>query len=488
MTVSLPVDALEYRGASNGGFTSGVYVRVDKVAPGSFVAVNMTGQFADGRMSFVCGMIPDLAQLWLRIGDGPERFIRLRSLPEGMATGAPPRCQPLGARIPLDTEPGSATLRFYYPGVNPVNGSVDVNLVRSRVSVFTPPVRMAEPLRPGASVTIMTTGLGLVAAGDLQLVIGEQTVPASYLERDVFGEGFDAVDFRIPDPAPESCYVPVFLRVRDIGETRAMFLPMAKEGVCAHPWGLGEDSLRTLDEHGRIRIGHPSIDLFFSESLMRATARFELADADRVLYLVNPEEQRSCRIRLSGAPVVLPAFNAAVLGDAGQQLSLQAPSGEERLLTAKDRSYSVSSGIPENPAGEWRLQAPGGEDIAPFETAVTIPALPAWSPPDLVTLNEDLKIEYSLDAVDAGERVAVVIQPRMSGDYLECRTESPTGQVTIPSRYLRLLAGSADGIIGLVVTRPVSGRTLFPLPLADGATAMGVFDYRVISIHDVRYQ
>ena len=59
---------------------------------------------------------------------------------------------------------------------------------------------------------------------------------------------------------------------------------------------------------------------------------------------------------------------------------------------------------------------------------------------------------------------------------------------TIPSRYLRLLAGSADGIIGLVVTRPVSGRTLFPLPLADGATAMGVFDYRVISIHDVRYQ
>src|SRR5262249_33066595 len=156
----------------------------------------------------------------------------------------------------------------------------------------------------------------------------------------------------------------------------------------------------------------------------------QLANADRVAFISNPQETRACRFRSSITPAVPASFTLMTLGDAGEKLPLQPPEESHQELTARNGAYISQFPIPANPAGTGRLAVPGGEHVAAFETSVVLPpAVPQWSPPEHVLRDEDLKIDFFMDAQNSDDEVTVILQPRLFGIYLECRADTQSEQI-----------------------------------------------------------
>jgi len=481
LNVSIPADPARSLGAANGLFPMLVDLGAGNLAPGGFFTVAATAQFADGRMGFTCGLIPTVATVRLRYESGEELSVQPFRLPSGFGT---PRagCEPMAAVLPADAPQGTAQLTFTYLQIT---ATLNIRVAPTWVALLTPLNQsLTRPYLGGDMVYLRTSGLGVAPVEEVTIVAGGIAVPLLSREADPAQAGFERIGFRMPEEAEDTCYLPLYLRTTT-GETSPVFVPKANQpGPCRHPFQLNEEQLTTLDNNGRIWLGQPSITVYEREGIVEVGVTFQRSERWRTAAFAAPDDSRSCRV-LPLTPLVVPAETLrSTLGEGGPALSLVPADGEPQVLgltsNASTLRYFRSFPRGASSVGKWTLRGDGGVDIGAFEASVELPKMPEWTAPAQVDRSADLTVTWSGEGLTSSDRLAVAVGSGF-GPYVECRTTGDAGTVTIPQRFLSILPADTVGLISMVITRHPAQRSVFSLPLANGASGVGVFDYRMVS-------
>ncbi len=361
--------------------------------------------------------------------------------------------------------------------------------------------KLTRPVLPGQYVTLWGTGLGSVALSEVTLQLGGTKITPAYAGPAPTVPGVDQINFQVPDAGiPDGCYVSVVVNAGGILSNEATLAKASRPGPCEHPFGLSAAEMASLDSGGRILFGAVRLQSdvgvipFFGSSpgapteLAGASAQFLRRDAFEIGLLAQPltsdDSYFGCRVTPpSGAIGLLfaadvDAGNALTLTGPGQSITLPRSAG---LYDASAFAMGQSLFVP----GSWRIEGPGGANIAPFHAELTLP-------PPVCVANRD-----SLTMLDLGQDQYVLWDPSgysdtdvatvtlslsrlaalgLSGSQIRCRTPASTGALTIPSPLLQTLPpGSASLRLG-IAPRP-NRRVLFSLPLTDGSSAQAFFDY-----------
>ncbi len=415
----------------------------------------------------------------------------------------------VNAIMPSDAPLGAVTLRLTFNGE--VSNPVPVTVVAHSVGIFTatglgfgpaaaqnfisqteqPINAPAKPARPGQVMTLWATGLGPIEGADgapppvgnlpfeVEITIGDRPVARlDYSGRTPCCAGIDQFVFRIPEDAPEGCYVPVRVRVQGEAVSNTATIAIQKDGEpCSEP-----DNPLMAAALGGGKVGAVALmrTIFDMNLDVLAPATFTVDHAAGYFrqetggeFPFNPllafPPANSCTAYAVKGDVLrggaLPFLPPGRL-DAGN-LALSGPAGTAELpavQTGQGTEYPAATiggpqnrpGVPDEPLflspGNVRIDAAGGADVGSFAAAKTVAASPDWtnrSQFSQVDRRQDLVLQWG---APGGGRVVVaginVDRTRnVSGLFLCVAPEGATS-FRVP----------ADVLANLPATRPALGE------------------------------
>lgn len=452
-----------------------------RISPAS--APNLTGKFfAPGTMIIVTLAEPI---------DGPDS-IRLDLRPKSSSAASPLPVVAFDGRVwamvPEDAPLGPATIILTTRGGS--EGS-DVLIQRSAVGVFTENFRgtgqalaqvtkaesglvnlaLARPARPGEVVTLWLTGLGQVAAEDVEVELAGKSIAPTFAGHAPGQPGLDQISFVVPVEAASGCYVPVRIRVGNMVSDPVTIPTTHADGHCSHPLALSAEQLQTLDQGGAVMVGSLHMSASAADPVRESPGeasvvlRFEWRDNSTLGSPLLPDRLTSCswvRMDDSGGSLISVPNTSR---DAGQSVALRGPFAESIVMHAHDEGYYyldsyMSPSLSFSP-GVWTLSVPGGAGIRAFQASMTLPGPIRLLHPDPLSdipRDADLVVEWASDDLSNSDAVSVFLQtyefesPPFGSKALgiRCSAQARDGRLVVPREMLALLPETPRGTIQLI--------------------------------------
>lgn len=332
---------------------------------------------------------------------------------------------------------------------------------------------LSHPAHPGETVRLLGTGLGtsatspeVLAGGKPGGVLGSRPVVAS--------PGTDEIEFKLPEDAPEGCYVPVQVRTTG-GISNSVTLSVSRRG---EPCSSSSPAAANENLSGRsanISLIHLELRILLGDR-SKADFRTDLGYADfhtrtpendpNPIYLFPPPG--SCTtytgvIRAHDLFRPLETFRAGRSLDAGNIIQVTGPKGE-RTITRKNRTTplytAVLGGTTPLPMretlplflqpGEYRIQVPGGAGLEPFDATMRMERALRWKNRNRLSTvhraegtaiewkaahSDDLIVITAMNAAGPGDAMAVCF----------CAVTASAGRFTIPPYVLANIPPTEPG-------------------------------------------
>ncbi|MBI1786141.1 MAG: hypothetical protein HYR60_01145 [Acidobacteria bacterium] len=337
--------------------------------------------------------------------------------------------------VPSNTPLGDATVTLTYKGR--MTAPLPITIVTTSVGIRTlndngsgpakawtaPPDTVLRPdpailqtantlnqsAKPGQLVIVQAAGLGPAAFDETQNLSQELSVPADVIAGNKLAavvyelrvtQGSDYIVFKLPDDAPEGCYVPIAIRAGGVTSNAASISVSAAGGSCSDATGLAASDIDAAQKSGQISMGtillnHIDFGQFGVDD--EAAGVFARHDFNSLLRAFSPGN--------NGAGI-RPAFGTPPLGTC--TVSAAAPTRLNDLFDLPaDRTplQYLNAGPALNlsgPAGTAQLPAPsyffrprgitpgdytvdngtGTQAVGPFKAVLNLPPMVTWTNED----------------------------------------------------------------------------------------------------------
>jgi uncharacterized protein (TIGR03437 family) len=292
--------------------------------------------------------------------------------------------------------------------------------------------------------------------------------------------GLDQIVFYVPSGV-SGCHVPVVIQT---GNTISNFVTMAigTGGVCSDPVGTGLTStqLTQLQQKGTVSLG--SIGLFRSASPAMTIAGITLPGSttdegsavfERYTFQqytaatggINVTTYGACSVYFYTGQTATLADPVTPVGlDAGPSITVTGPSGVKTLtpLASSTGLYTATLGGVSNAPlfltpGNYLITGPGGKDVGPINTNITLPPALTWTnAASISTVNRSAGQLITWTGGDPSGTVAISGSNALvtnNGSSIvaagfECTAQDSAGQFTIPPVVLLSMPASSSGALG----------------------------------------
>jgi uncharacterized protein (TIGR03437 family) len=413
----------------------------------------------------------------------------------------------LAAILPSSTPTGEGTLTVTYDGQ--VSAPVAIHVVQSAPGIFTwnqagfgpgiiqnwesptevPTNSLVEPAEPGQIEILWATGLGPISGDDsdlppvgdlpvnVEVLVGGKSVSPIYAGRSPQFPAIDQVNFPVP-PGVEGCRVPVALKV-DGFISNYVTMSIASSGTtCSDPVDFSSADLEKVVQNGGAKIG--AINLLSGRVKFVTPLGTLPVNVD---FAVGNLYQRTLTQILSGPGVrenillqTSPSLGTCMVssfprGDlklhpddpvpflplnGGPALNLTGGATGPALVPALAPGLynaQVGGGIPPAPVfpdyllpGQYMVDnGTGGDDVAGFNAALTLPALVTWINED--SISEISRTEDLVMTWEAGDPASEYVMIFGTSDDLStnvtaaftCTAPADAGSFTVPAAVLSSL-------------------------------------------------
>lgn len=315
-----------------------------------------------------------------------------------------PRSAPLGAVTLVVTVDGKASRPFPVdvvasnPGIFSRNGdgwgpgrieNIEASGTRSGNST-------SNPARPGARVSVTTTGLGNAAR--ITLMVGGRPARAE-APRPTAKPGEEEFTFRIPSDVPDGCYVPLYVLFSETRASNVVTMAIrSRPGPC-DPSPL---PMASPDKVGALVLSRTSM------RSIREGAPELIADDARIAFIANPD--RSAPLIQLPPPGTCAAYTGSYQANTNlwnSVLSIVSVEGQgldaggKLVLTRANQTRTVAQNLevrgyyrdrigtrgddPHRRAlplflepGELTVRGTGGKEVGPFTTSFSVPVPFEW--------------------------------------------------------------------------------------------------------------
>jgi uncharacterized protein (TIGR03437 family) len=394
-----------------------------------------------------------------------------------------------------------------------------------------------SPARPGQTEIAYSVGMGpdpgqdnLASSGynflangvTVNVLVGSQTIPATYAGRVAGGSGYEQINFVLPANTPTGCTVPFQISVNGTlsNSTFMAIAPDATSNACVQA-GYSTSDLQKFDNGAVTYVGGFSLQQFSTTVPGTGAVSFTTASGAFTKYT---------GFELSGIPPAITTLIANLNGcvvtqgngstgtangvginlDAGT-ITLSGPAASSlanQAFTETSNTYSIPT-LSLNTklvAGTYTLSGAGGTDVGKISASVTIPSpltvtggLPAnvvrgaglnlaWTGGNSGDLVEVIGSSGTLDA--SGNQT--------TGATFICITTAGQGGINVSSLVLNQLpAATASAIAGHTAqgslgvfsfVNPTAGNGLFTAPLTAGGSINSTFTGLVGTASQPSYQ
>ncbi len=389
--------------------------------------------------------------------------------------------------LPSSTPVGTGTLTVSYQGGNgsiaiqvlPANfGAVTLNSAGSGPAVVTDasyvPITMVNAAHPGQTLILWGTGLGPITASEtvpppevdlgsgVQVFVENQSAQVMYGGRSS-SPGLDQINFVVPAGA-EGCKVSIAVVVKGVtGNVTTMSVAPAGQTTCGDQFGpLTTKNLQKALATGTLGLG--AVDLYrVGDSSAMFVAGFGSYPVNTLIRSfagsIGPSIGSCTAYEVFGASFgVVDPYQPMYL-DAGRQLTITAPGGDETIPVLASGAFS--SALLNQPStyvqpGSYTVSnGSGGVQIPPFTRNLTLPENVApTNIPSSINLSQDLTLTWS-----GGQAFPVVTIFGYAGvpvsstlnSYAEfiCNAAGSAGTFTIPAAILKVIPPNGYGSFGV---------------------------------------
>ncbi len=435
----------------------------------------------------------------------------------------------VNALMPSNAPLGKVSLRVSFNGA--VSNPATITVVGSSFGIFSvnsagfgpgilqnfvtadnqPINSLRQTAAPGQVITLWGTGLGPVSgadnvaptAGDLptpvEIFVGGKTAPKLYSGRTPCCSGVDQVVFKLPDDAPQGCFVPVQIRTGGATLSNAVTLAIQSGGgACSdasNPFsGLytkggrsGAGVLVRVTRKIDVDVPQATLD---SEEFGYGTLRETSATAFFDPLFSLPPVGACTTYTAAQQPLVL--FNPALAGSSGKALNggaaLSVGSGSGVPVAGSplggfyagflgtDNAGTAPSTLILNSTAGTTIQASGGADVGGFEVTPNPPSQVTWTNRDSISIvNRAQGLNIAWTAGGQSDGLILIAganydMPVNASRSFVCAAPVGAGAFTVPAYVLQAIPASRPG-----VAQSTGYLLLVPLP-ARGAsfTASGL--------------
>lgn len=416
--------------------------------------------------------------------------------------------------LPSNTPLGAGTMTVRFNGAIAATGPITV--VAHSFGIFTinqqgiGPAVATDPLAlsavysttasaaPGDFIDIWGTGLGAVTVPDQGSPVGG-TVPGldvkvyvANVEQPVLYAGrsgcCSAIDqVRIKAPNITGCFLPVVVVVNGIPSNYASLSIDPSGAACTPDPILGEPNFSQLTNGGTyssgviaLSRGRSSIDIDFlgpqavfdsiSDTASGLYQKVTIQNVAAFAGNIGITRIGSCSLyRYTGEDSGVPELIPPTPLDAGAQLSIAGPGGNDVLPKVSPGSYRKSFGIPSFPLtpeakqqfinryfepGLTTVTAPGGTDVAGHNAGIVIPQDFVWSnqPAANSVINKNVPkvIQYTATGYDLVTIIggsSAEVGDTVVGVQFYCSADPQASSFSIPTPILQSLPSGTGALI-----------------------------------------
>lgn len=450
--------------------------------------------------------------------------------------------------MPSNTPVGTGTLSVTYNGAT--SPAVPITIAPNSFGIFTQNQGGSGPgiftnvsyalntytaaAKAGDATIIWGTGLGAASGGDesagtakLNTVAAGVKVFVGGVAASVIGyarssyAGLDQIAFTIPANVT-GCNVPVAVQTGNVVSNYATMAIAASGTTCSDPAGTGNGltpaQLLQLQQQGTVSIGNVNLgrtatSLALPAPFPSSTTTFDSGSASFQKFSFTQYVQSAtgfnatvfgaCTVfTFSGQSMVAANPVVPIDLDAGTAITVSGPGGTKTLTKQSVGGYSATLGSSIGSpalylaAGTYTVTGPGGKDVGPFSTTLTVPTPLTWTNSaaiDTVVRASGQLITWT--GGDANSLVEIIgfgftgSGNTQVGSEFVCTAKATDLQFTIPSAVLLTLAPTGPGGIleGQVGYLGVGTASLSKQFTATGID-IGTITNSSLSVKTVTYQ
>jgi uncharacterized protein (TIGR03437 family) len=428
----------------------------------------------------------------------------------------------VGALMPSNTPAGTGTLTVSFNGQTSVTAPIQVaaasvgiftvNQAGSGPGIITTASYAVNTLTTAAAAgsvnIIWATGLGPVgttgseAAGTAPLAAVPSTfkVYVGGVAATIVGAarssspGLDQIAFTVP-AGVSGCHVPVVVQT---GNVISNFVTMAigTGGVCSDPVGTGltPTELTLLQQQGTVALGsigltRTAISLNIpgvpaglgnttTDTGSASFAKYTFQQYTAATGGINVTTYGACSVYFVTGSATTPVDPIVPTPlDAGTAITINGPGGVKTLTAQSTGSYYASLGGGTSPLylspGNYTVTGPGGKDVGPINTSISVPAALNWTNASSVsTVNRANGQLITWSGGDPAGSVVILgfsstnVASSSATAGFECIAPTSAGQFTIPSVVLLSLpptpaGGITSGAFGYLGVSALSAQKNF---------------------------
>ena len=342
-------------------------------------------------------------------------------------------------------------------------------------SILQNPNTLNQSAMPGQLVIVQATGLGPATGDETQgapqelsvtanAIVGNKIAPVLYELR--VGKGSDYLAFKVPDDAPQGCYVPVAIQAGGVSSNVASISISATGASCSDAAGLAASDIDAAQASGHINMGTivlTHIDFPQLGAGDSAGATFTRYDFNSLLSAFSPGNDTGGIRSAFGTPPLgtctvtpgsptkpnnpfdLPSDFIPPHLNAGQTLNLNGPQGKAQL-PAPNYSFNPDGNV--ITPGDYTVDnGTGSQAVGPFKATITLPPMLTWTnQAGLASIDrtQDLTVTWSGGIPD--KEFALIVGLSTNGQTTAgflCAEKVSAGQFTVPAWVLSNLPATA---------------------------------------------
>jgi uncharacterized protein (TIGR03437 family) len=433
------------------------------VAPGSFVSIQaeFAGQFpSDLTQVQISLQTSDGGVYALPAVEPPKEFPNKAYavwavIPQGATLGA--------ATVTVSGIPLNATLQIVptAPGLftrNYLGYGTTIALDRSGMRLG-----LTNAALPLQEISLWGTGLGDATTSAVTVEIGGLPAQVVYAGAQGF-PGLDQIDVIVPRSAPQSCYVPVRIRVKGV-ESNAGYIPISDTpSQCSHPLDLTYTDREALDLGNTILVARLPIrgrynPTFADEYAALAFSNMNASDVFRATVTQGADVNTCVAVGASDDE------NYVVEGSIPLTGTLTGPDGRQMTL---DYTNTVTPDPkPFFDRGTWNFASLPSSTFVAVQKDFYVPApLREFSPGIFITFTSGQDMVFTWDPSRFTKDETISVQVGVGNLAPECRVFADQGSLVFPSVLFQKHKGYGIGV--QLVVRPVK-RESFTIYTSDAA-------------------